>query len=130
MAAMIEGLEQVESKHSVDETIRRVLSSLGEKGIKLFSMVDHGSEAVKAGLKLRPTKLLTFGSPKGGTPLMEAAPTTAIDLPLKALVWQDDVGTTWIAWNTPEYLQHRHGFPAELINNIAGAIALLRKAAE
>ena len=130
MAGPIEGLEQVESKHSVDETVRRVLSSLGEKGIKLFAMVDHSGEAAKAGLTLRPTKLLTFGSPKGGTPLMQAAPTAAIDLPLKALIWQDDSGITWIAWNTPEYLQKRHGFPAELMSNIAGVSVLLRKAAE
>jgi uncharacterized protein (DUF302 family) len=128
--AEIEGLEQVESKHSVDETVRRVLSSLGERGIKLFALVDHSGEAEKVGLKMRSTKLLTFGSPKGGTPLMQAAPTVAIDLPLKALVWEDDSGKTWIAWNTPEYLQQRHGFPAELIKNIAGVIALLRKAAE
>jgi uncharacterized protein (DUF302 family) len=130
MAHVIEGLEQVESKHSVDETVRRVLSTLGEKGIQLFALVDHSGEAQKAGLKLRSTKLLTFGSPKGGTPLMQAAPTAAIDLPLKALVWEDESGKTWIAWNTPEYLQQRHGFPAELIKNISGVSSVLRKAAE
>jgi uncharacterized protein (DUF302 family) len=130
MTGTVEGLEQVESKHSVDETVRRVLSCLGEKGIKLFALVDHSGEAAKAGLTLRSTKLLTFGSPKGGTPLMQSAPTAAIDLPLKALIWQDDLGKTWIAWNTPEYLQRRHGFSAELIKNIAGVSALLCKAAE
>jgi uncharacterized protein (DUF302 family) len=130
MAGSVAGLEQVESKYSVDETVRRVLSSLGEKGIQLFALVDHSGEAQKAGLKLRSTKLLTFGSPKAGTPLMQAAPSAAIDLPLKALVWEDGSGKTWIAWNAPEYLQQRHGFPAELIKNIAGVSSLLRKAAE
>src|SRR3954467_4816897 len=130
MAEAVNGLEQVESKHSVDETVRRVLSSLGERGIKLFALVDHSGEAKKEGLKLRSTKLLTFGSPKGGTPLMQAAPTVAIDLPLKALIWEDDAGRTWVAWNTPEYLQQRHGFSAELINNISGIAMILRKAAE
>ncbi len=128
--AEIAGLEQVESKHSVDETVRRVLLFLDEKSIKLFAIVDHSGEATAAGLTLRPTRLLIFGSPKGGTPLMQAAATSAIDLPLKALVWEDDSGKTWIAWNTPEYLQQRHGFPAELMSNIAGVSALLRKAAE
>lgn len=127
---MPEGLEQVVSKHSVDETVRRVLSSLGERGIKLFALIDHSGEAKKEGLQLRSTKLLTFGSPKGGTPLMQASPTVAIDLPLKALVWEDEAGKTWIAWNTPEYLQHRHGFPAELIKNISAIDVILRKAAE
>jgi len=127
---MPEGLEQVVSKHSVDETVRRVLSSLGERGIKLFALIDHSGEAKKEGLHLRSTKLLTFGSPKGGTPLMQASPTVAIDLPLKALVWEDEAGKTWIAWNTPEYLQHRHGFPAELIKNISAIDVILRKAAE
>ena len=130
MAGAIEGLEQVESKHSVDETVRRVLSSLGERDIKLFTIVDHSREAATAGLQLRPAKVVIFGSPKGGTPLMQAAPTVAIDLPLKALVWEDNSGKTWITWNTPEYLQKRHGFPVELMNNIAGVSSLLRKAAE
>src|SRR3954451_22233515 len=127
---MPEGLEQVESKHSVDETVRRVLSSLGERDIKLFTIIDHSREAVAAGLTLRPTKVVIFGSPKGGTSLMQAAPTVAIDLPLKALIWQDDAGKTWIAWNTPEYLQERHGFTADLAKNIAGIAPILRKAAE
>jgi uncharacterized protein (DUF302 family) len=120
----------VESKHSVDETVRRVLSVLGEKGIKLFTIIDHAAEATSAGLRLRPTKVVIFGSPKAGTALMQAAPTTAIDLPLKALVWQDDEDRTWLAWNTAEHIQKRHGFPEELVNNIAPVAALLRKAAE
>jgi uncharacterized protein (DUF302 family) len=129
MAKAVEGLEQLQSAHSVDETVRRVRLALDEKGIKLFALVDHGGEATAAGLELRPTKLLIFGSPKGGTSLMAAAPSTAIDLPLKVLIWEND-GQTWMAWNTAEYLQKRHGFPAELIKNIAPMAGLLRKAAE
>ena len=130
MAATIEGLEQVKSAHSVDETVRRVRSLLEEKNIKLFATIDHSGEADAAGLKLRPTKLLIFGSPKAGTPLMVASPTGDIDLPLKALIWEDDSHQTWIAWNSPDYLQHRHAFPAELVQNISAVAGLLRKAAE
>ena len=130
MAETIEGLEQVESKHSVDETVRRVLSLLAEKGIKLFTIIDHAAEATSAGLNLRPTKVVIFGSPKAGTALMQAAPTTAIDLPLKVLVWQDAENRTWLAWNTADYLRQRHNFPEELVKNIAPVAALLRKAAE
>ncbi len=130
MVIPVSGLEQVESKHSVDETVRRVLSLFAEKDIRIFAVIDHSGEAAKVGLALRPTKLLIFGSPKGGTPLMQSAATTAIDLPLKALVWQDDSGKNWIAWNTPEYLQQRHNFAQELAANISGVSALLRKAAE
>jgi uncharacterized protein (DUF302 family) len=130
MPKAIEGFESVESKHPVDETVQRVLLSLREKGIKVFAAVDHSGEAAAAGLTMLPTKLLIFGSPKGGTPLMQASPTVAIDLPLKALVWGDESGRTWIGWNTPEYLQKRHGFPAELLENIAPVVGLLRKAAE
>jgi uncharacterized protein (DUF302 family) len=81
-------------------------------------------------MKLRTTKLLIFGSPKAGTPLMAATPTLAIDLPLKALVWQDDGGKVWVTYNSPEYLQERHGVPADLVKNIAGVGALVAKAVE
>ena len=130
MASATEGLEQAKSAHSVDETVRRVRSLLDDKGIKMFATIDHSGEAEAAGLKLRPTKLLIFGSPKAGTPLMVASPTVAIDLPLKALVWEDDSHQTWIAWNSPDYLQRRHAFPAELVQNISAISGLLRKAAE
>jgi uncharacterized protein (DUF302 family) len=92
--------------------------------------VDHGGEAEKVGMKMRPTKLVIFGSPKAGTPLMVAAPTLAIDLPLKALVWEDETGKVWLAYNSPEYLRERHGVPSELTNNLAGAGALIEKAVE
>jgi uncharacterized protein (DUF302 family) len=122
------GLIHLDSKHSVDETLQRLQALLQEKNIKLFTLIDHSGEAVKAGLAMRPTKLLIFGNPKGGTPLMQAAPTTAIDLPLKALVWEDVDGNVKLTYNDPTYLQQRHNIPAELVPNIAGVSGLLEKA--
>jgi uncharacterized protein (DUF302 family) len=122
------GLIHLDSKHSVDETLQRLQALLQEKNIKVFTLIDHSGEAVKAGLAMRPTKLLIFGNPKGGTPLMQAAPTTAIDLPLKALVWEDVDGNVKLTYNDPTYLQQRHNIPAELVPNIAGVSGLLEKA--
>jgi uncharacterized protein (DUF302 family) len=130
MVEQREGLCRVESKHSVDETVERVQQLLESKGVKVFTVVDHGGEAAKVGLEMRPTKLIIFGSPKTGTPLMFASPSVAIDLPLKALIAEDEAGKVWMTWNDPEYLQARHGFPAELIKNIEPVSGLLRKAAE
>jgi uncharacterized protein (DUF302 family) len=127
---MSKGLLQIPSRHSVDETLNRLHSFLAEKGMKIFALIDHSGEAEKAGLKMRPTKVLLFGSPKGGTPLMVAAPSLAIDLPLKALVAEDETGRVSITYNDPEYLQQRHNFPAELIKNLSGAGALIAKAVE
>ena len=124
------GIVDVPSHHSVDETVDRVKGILSSKGITLFALVDHSGEAARVGLKMPPTKLLIFGSPKAGTPLMLAAPSVAIDLPLKLLVWEDAHGKVWISYNTPEYLQHRHDFPATLLPNIAVVGALAAKAAE
>lgn len=124
------GLVHTPSAYSVAETLERVESLLDSKGLTVFARVDHSGEAAKVGIEMRPTQLLIFGSPKAGTPVMLATPTTAIDLPLKALVWEDEQGKVWITHNTPEYLQARHGFPAELIPNLAGAATLLQKAVE
>jgi uncharacterized protein (DUF302 family) len=124
------GLMQVASKRTVDETVQRLESILGERGLQLFALVDHSGEAAKVGMKMRPTKLLIFGSPKGGTPVMVAAPSIAIDLPLKALVSEDETGKVWVSYNAPEYLQQRHGVPQELVKNIAGVGALVAKAVE
>ena len=124
------GLIHLASRHSVDETLQRLEVLLNERGITVFVRVDHSGEAAKVGLALRPTKLLIFGSPKGGTPLMQAAPTVAIDLPLKALFWEDADGKVWLTYNDPAYLQQRHNVPADLVPNIAGVGALLAKAAE
>jgi uncharacterized protein (DUF302 family) len=123
------GLIHVNSSHSVTETAKRLEASLLAHGITIFCRVDHSGEADKAGLHMPPTQLLIFGSPKGGTPLMLASPTMAIDLPLKALIWQDAGGKVWLSYNSPEYLQQRHSFPPELIKNIAGPTPLLQAAA-
>lgn len=127
---MNNGIIDVPSRYSVPETLARLQSILQEKGITVFALIDHSGEAAKASLAMRPTQLLIFGSPKGGTPLMVAAPRLAIDLPLKALAWQDQQGQVWLSYNSPEYLQERHGFPAELLKNIAVIGALVQKAVE
>jgi uncharacterized protein (DUF302 family) len=124
------GLEGVASPYSVDETVKRLQSIIAAKAMQVFALVDHSGEAEKVGLKMRPTKLVIFGSPKGGTPLMVAAPSLAIDLPLKALVAEDEKGKVWVSYNTPAYLQQRHGAPEDLIKNIAGVGALVAKAVE
>jgi uncharacterized protein (DUF302 family) len=122
------GMVHLSSPYSVPETLKRVESILREKGLSIFCYVDHSGEAEKAGLKMRPTHLLLFGSPKGGTPVMVASPTIAIDLPLKALIWEDAGGKVWVSYNSPEYLQHRHGVAAELVENIRAAGPLLELA--
>lgn len=126
--AMDRGIVDLPSKHPVDETVERLKALLEAKGIRIFALIDHSGEAEKAGLRMPPTKLVIFGSPKAGTPLMLAAPSTALDLPLKILVWQDATGRSWVSFNDPEYLRDRHGFPAELSQNIA-AVATLAAAA-
>jgi len=127
---MSSGIIDVLSRYTVPETLARLQSILKEKALTVFALIDHSGEAEKAGLTMRPTQLLIFGSPKGGTPLMVAAPRLSIDLPLKALAWQDEHGQVWLSYNSPEYLQQRHGFPADLVKNIAGIAALLQKAVE
>jgi uncharacterized protein (DUF302 family) len=124
------GIIDKPSNHSVDETVEKLKGILQSKGVTLFAMVDHSEEAAKVGMKMRPTKLLIFGSPKAGTPLMLAAPRSAIDLPLKILVWEEAEGKVWVSYNSPAYLQQRHGFPAELLQNIAVVETLATKAAE
>ena len=118
------------SHHSVEETVERLKGILQSKGVALFAMIDHSGEAEKVGMKMPPTKMLIFGSPKAGTPLMLAAPSVAIDLPLKILVWEDAQGKVWVSYNSPEYLQERHGIAPELAPNIAVIETLAAKAAE
>ena len=127
---MERGIIDMPSRYSVPETVARLEWILKEKGLAVFALIDHSGEAEKAGLAMRPTQLLIFGSPKAGTPLMVAAPRLAIDLPLKALAWQDEQGKVWLSYNSPEYLQQRHGFPVDLLKNIAGISALIQKAVE
>lgn len=124
------GIVEVSSKYSFTETIERVIAAFTEKGLKIFAVIDHSGEAQEAGLKMRLTRVVIFGSPKAGTPLMEAAPSLAIDLPLKALVAEDASGKTSVTYNDPDYLQQRHGVPAELIKNLAGAGEIIEKAVE
>src|SRR5271166_5748397 len=124
------GLVQIASPHTVNETVNRLESVLAQRGVQVFALIDHSGEAEKVGMKMRPTKLVIFGNPKGGTPLMVAAPSLAIDLPLKALVAEDEKGKVWVSHNSPEYLQQRHGVPEELLKNIAVVGALVAKAVE
>lgn len=124
------GIVRIPGQHPVDETVAKLRGILQAKGVKLFAVVDHRGEAASAGLKMPNTKLLIFGNPKAGTPLMLASPGVALDLPLKILVAEDWAGRTWISYNAPGYLQLRHGLPAELLPNIAVIEALAAKAAE
>jgi uncharacterized protein (DUF302 family) len=124
------GLIEISSGHGMDETMRRLQGAFVEKGMQVFAVIDHSGEAEKVGLKMRPTKVIIFGSPKGGTPLMVAAPSVAIDLPLKALVAESADRKVSVTYNDPAYLQKRHGVPAELVKNLAGAGALIAKAVE
>ena len=122
------GIIHKPSNHSVEQTVEKLKNILQSNGVTLFALVDHSGEAEKAGMKMRPTKLLIFGSPKAGTPLMLAAPSIAIDLPLKILVWEDAQGKVWVSYNCPDYLKERHGVPQELLQNIAVVETLAVKA--
>ncbi|HET8887976.1 MAG TPA: DUF302 domain-containing protein [Candidatus Angelobacter sp.] len=115
--------------HTVEQTVEKIESLLQARGIKLFAIIDHSGEAAAIGMKMPPTKLLIFGNPRGGTPLMLASPSAAIDLPLKLLVWEDAQGNRWISYNSPQYLKERHGLPDELLKNIAVIEALAAEAA-
>jgi len=123
------GLITIQSPHSVEATVAKLLALLEQRHISLFALVDHSGEAEKAGLRMPPTKLLIFGNPKAGTPVMLAAPSAAIDLPLKLLVWEDASARAWISYNDPAYLAQRHGIPAELVPNISAAKVLAELAA-
>ena len=121
------GIVRIAGNHSVDETVTKLQEILQAKSVKLFVVVDHSGEAASAGLKMPNTKLLIFGNPKAGTPLMLASPSVALDFPLKILVAEDAGGKTWISYNSTAYLQSRHGLPAELLANIAVIEALAAK---
>jgi uncharacterized protein (DUF302 family)/uncharacterized membrane protein YidH (DUF202 family) len=118
------GIIDTPSNHSVDQTVERLKGLLEAKGVALFALVDHSGEAEKVGMKMRPTRLLIFGNPRAGTPVMRAAPSSALDLPLKILIWEDAQGKVWVTYNSPDYLQERHGIPRELLQNIAAGEAL------
>lgn len=128
--AVNRGIVDMPTKHPVAETVERLKKLLQEKGVTLFALIDHSGEAEKAGMKMPDTKLLIFGSPKSGTPLMLASPSVALDLPLKILVWEDTTGKTWVSYNSLNYLQQRHGIPEQLIKNLAAVESLADKASE
>jgi uncharacterized protein (DUF302 family) len=113
------GIIDLPSRHSVDDTVARLKNILNAKGVALFALIDHSGEAEKAGMKMPNTKLLIFGSPKAGTPVMLATPSIAIDLPLKILIWQDTEEKVWVSYNSPGYLKNRHNVPEELLKNLA-----------
>ncbi len=123
------GMIDLPSNDSVEQTVEKLKAALRAKGITLFALIDHSGEAEKVGMKMPPTKLLIFGSPKAGTPLMLASPRSAIDLPLKILVWEDAQGKTWVTYNSTAYLQERHHLPPELAQHIAGVDVLAKTVA-
>ncbi len=124
------GMVHLASSYPVDELIARLKTQLSQRGLSLFAHIDHAQAAEDVGLHMQPAVLLLFGNAKSGTPLMVACPTVAIDLPLKALAWQDAQGKTWLSYNTPAYLQQRHGIPEELLKNISGMQGILEQAVE
>ncbi len=124
------GIIDKPSSHSVEQTVEKLKNILQSRGITMFALVDHSGEAEKVGMKMRSTKLLVFGSPKAGTPLILAAPRSAIDLPLKILIWEDGQGKVWVSYNSPDYLKERHSLPQGLLQNIAVVETLAAKAGE
>ena len=124
------GILDIPSHNSVQEAVEKLKNILQSRGVTLFALIDHSGEAEKVGLKMPPTKLFIFGSPKAGTPLMLASPSIALDLPLKILIREDSGGKVWVSYNSPAYLENRHGLPPELVQNIAVVEMLARKAAE
>jgi uncharacterized protein (DUF302 family) len=123
------GFEQIASSHSVAETVERLESRLTEHSITIFARLDFAADAARVGLDMRPERMLIFGNPKAGTPLMQAVPASGLDLPLKVLVWEDAQGKTWVAYNRPEYVVARHGLPSGMTANLAGVIPLIEGAA-
>ncbi|SRR6266568_4344360 len=124
------GIVHVLSKYTVPDTLQRLESVVTSHGLTVFARIDFSGDAVKVGLQMPPTQLLIFGNPKAGTPLMIASPSIAIDLPLKALAWQDATGQVWLSYNTPDYLKDRHGLPDKLVKNISAIGGLVEKAVE
>ena len=128
--AEVQGLITKPCNRSVGQTVEKLKGILQAKGVSLFALVDHSGEAEKAGMKMLPTKLLIFGNPKSGTPLMITVPSIAIDLPLKILIWEDADGKAWVTYNSPAYLQERYGLPPELMQTITVVETFAMKVAE
>lgn len=125
-----QGIVRIPSHYSVTVTMERLETILKERGVMIFARIDFSGDAQRAGLPMRPQQMLIFGNPKGGTPLMVAVPTAGLDLPLKALVWEDTAGNAWIAYNDPQYIVKRHGLAANLSANLAAVIPLIERAAK
>jgi uncharacterized protein (DUF302 family) len=124
------GIILIPASRSAAATIDRLESLLRERGILIFARIDFSGDAARAGLTMRPEQLLVFGNPKAGTPLMIASPTVGLDLPLKALAFEDETGKTWLAYNDPRYVVQRHGISQALSANLAAVIPLLEQAAK
>ena len=124
------GIIDVRSQRSVQQTIDRLESLATARGLMIFARIDFGADAERAGLAMRPMQMLIFGNPRAGTPLLTTAPRSGLDLPLKALAWMDDRGDVWLSCNSPDYLAARHQLPQDLVDNIAGVVHLVQKAAE
>jgi uncharacterized protein (DUF302 family) len=122
------GIVNLSSPHTVLETLARLEAVVESKGIPILAMIDHSGDAARAGIQMEPTKLLIFGNPKAGTPIMLASPSAGIEVPLKALVWQDKDGKVWLSYNSPAYLKQRHDIPDNLLPNIAGIEAICAQA--
>ena len=125
---MDSGITRLASRHSVPATLERLESLLKERGVMIFARIDFSGDAARAGLTMRPEQMLIFGNPKAGTPLMAAQPSVGIDLPLKVLLWEDADGTSWVAYNDPGYITHRHGLPAHFTSNLAAIVPLIERA--
>ena len=123
------GIRCISSQHSVPATLERLEALLKERGVMIFARIDFSGDAARAGLTLRPEQLLIFGNPKAGTPLMQSAPAAGLDLPLKALVWEDAAGQTQIAYNDPQYIVQRHGLDPALAANLAAVVPLIERSA-
>ena len=124
------GIVRLRSVHSAAATLQRLEALLRERGVMVFARIDFSADAARAGLQLRAEQLLIFGNPRAGTPLMQAAPIAGLDLPLKALVWEDDSGQTWMACNDPHYIVQRHGLADALAANLAAVMPLLQQATQ
>jgi uncharacterized protein (DUF302 family) len=124
-----QGIVRIRSQHNVPQTMEKIEQLLNAHDVMIFARIDFSGDAARAGLELRPEQMLIFGNPKAGTPLMQSIPTVALDLPLKALVWEDEQGATWIGYSTPDYIVQRHGLPASMRNHLSGAVGLLEQAA-
>ncbi len=125
----MEGLTSIRSRLGPKDTMDRLQAEISAKGMKVFARIDHAAGAAEAGLELRPTELIIFGNARGGTPLMRSAQTVGIDLPLKALVWEDAAGTTWLSYNEPSWIAHRHGVAnAEpVVSKMRGALSAMAR---